>query len=47
MITRDGVEHLIPNETLTSERMENWTHTYSRTRLRVDVGVHYKSDLNK
>ncbi len=42
VITRDGVEHLIPNETLISERVENWTHTNSRTRLKVDVGVHYK-----
>jgi small-conductance mechanosensitive channel len=44
-VTRDGVEHLIPNETLISERVENWTHTHTRTRLKVDVGVHYSSDL--
>ena len=43
---RDGVEHLIPNETLISERVENWTHTHSRTRLKLDVGVHYDSDLH-
>lgn len=47
VVTRDGVEHLIPNETLISERVENWTHTHSRTRLKVDVGVHYKSDLHE
>jgi small-conductance mechanosensitive channel len=47
VVTRDGVEHLIPNETLISERVENWTHTNSRTRLKVDVGVHYRSDLHK
>jgi small-conductance mechanosensitive channel len=47
VVTRDGVEHLIPNDTLISERVENWTHTNSRTRLKVDVGVHYKSDLHK
>jgi len=47
IVTRDGVEHLIPNETLISERVENWTHTNSRTRLRLDVGVHYSSDLKK
>jgi small-conductance mechanosensitive channel len=47
VVTRDGVEHLIPNETLISERVENWTHTHSRTRLKVDVGVHYRSDLKK
>ena len=47
VVTRDGVEHLIPNELLISERVENWTHTHSRTRLKVDVGVHYRSDLHK
>lgn len=45
VVTRDGVEHLIPNEILISERVENWTHTHSRTRLKLDVGVHYDSDL--
>jgi small-conductance mechanosensitive channel len=45
VVTRDGVEHLIPNDTLISERVENWTHTDSQTRLRVPVGVHYDSDL--
>ncbi len=47
VVTRDGVEHLIPNETLISERVENWTHTNSQTRLKVDVGVHYNTDLPK
>jgi small-conductance mechanosensitive channel len=45
VVTRDGVEHLIPNELLISERVENWTHTSNRTRLKVDVGVHHKSNL--
>lgn len=45
IVTRDGVEHLIPNETLISERVENWTHSNSRTRQKVDVGVHYDSDV--
>jgi len=47
VVTRDGVEHLIPNETLISERVENWTHTHSRTRLKVDVGVHYRTDVHQ
>jgi small-conductance mechanosensitive channel len=47
VVTRDGVEHLIPNETLISERVENWTHSNSRTRLKIDVGVHYDSDLKR
>lgn len=45
VVTRDGVEHLIPNDTLISERVENWTHTHNRTRLKVDVGVHHSTDL--
>jgi len=45
VVTRDGVEHLIPNETLISERVENWTHTHSQTRLKLDVVVHYRADL--
>jgi small-conductance mechanosensitive channel len=47
VVTRDGVEHLIPNETLISEPVENWTHTHSRTRLKVDVSVHRESDLKR
>jgi small-conductance mechanosensitive channel len=47
VVTRDGVEHLIPNETLISESVENWTHTQRRTRLKLDVGVHYESDVRR
>jgi small-conductance mechanosensitive channel len=47
VVTRDGVEHLIPNETLITERVENWTHTQSRTRLKVEVGVHFGTDLHR
>lgn len=45
VVTRDGVEHLIPNETLISQSVENWTHTQRRTRLKLDVGVHHDSDV--
>jgi small-conductance mechanosensitive channel len=45
VVTRDGIEHLIPNEILISERVENWTHTNSRTRLKIDVGIHYNSEV--
>lgn len=47
VVTRDGVEHLIPNEVLMAERVENWTHTHSNTRLKVDIGIHYDSDVRK
>jgi small-conductance mechanosensitive channel len=47
IVTRDGVEHLIPNETLISERVENWTHSDSQTRLKIDFGVHYRSNVRQ
>ncbi|MEX0942032.1 MAG: mechanosensitive ion channel domain-containing protein [Pseudomonadales bacterium] len=45
--TRDGVEHLIPNEDLIVNRVENWSHSNNLLRLRTEVGVHYKSDVKK
>jgi small-conductance mechanosensitive channel len=47
VVTRDGIEHLIPNETLITERVENWTHSDENTRLRIPVGVHYQSDIRQ
>ncbi|HVJ29982.1 MAG TPA: mechanosensitive ion channel domain-containing protein [Gammaproteobacteria bacterium] len=47
VVTRDGVEHLIPNETLISQPVENWTHTQRRTRLKVDISAHHESDLRQ
>lgn len=47
VVTRDGVEHLIPNETLISERVENWTHTNSHTRLKIPVQVAYDTDVHR
>ncbi len=45
VITRDGIEHLIPNEILITERVENWSYSNNLVRLRLPVGVSYKSDL--
>lgn len=45
IITRDGIEHLIPNETMITEPVSNWTHTDANTRLRIPIGVHYNTDL--
>lgn len=47
VVTRDNVEHLIPNELLISERVENWTHTNSQMRVKIDFGVHYDSDIDR
>lgn len=46
VITRDGTEHLIPNETLITERVENWTHSNESRRIRVPIGVHYDTDVD-
>ena len=45
--TRDGVEHLIPNEELIINRVENWSHSQNLLRLRQVVGIHYKTDLHR
>jgi small-conductance mechanosensitive channel len=42
--TRDGVEHLIPNETLISESVINWSHSNRRVRLDIHIGVSYGDD---
>lgn len=47
VITRDGTEHLIPNETMITNRVENWTHSNNRVRLKMPVGVHHKTDLHQ
>lgn len=47
VLTRDGIEHLIPNEELISTRVENWSHSHSLVRIRKSIGVHYKSDVIK
>ena len=43
--TRDGVEHLIPNEELITQRVENWTHSDKTVRLKIPVGISYRSDV--
>jgi len=47
VITRDGIEHLIPNEELITQRVENWSYSNNLVRQRAPVGVSYKSDIRK
>jgi small-conductance mechanosensitive channel len=47
VLTRDGIEHLIPNEELVINRVENWSYSNQNVRLRIPIGVHYKSDIRK
>ena len=43
--TRDGIEHIIPNEELISQRVESWSHSDKSVRLRIPIGISYNSDL--
>lgn len=45
LITRDGIEHLIPNEELISQRVENWSYSHQLVRLKVPIGIAYDSDV--
>lgn len=45
VITRDGAEHLIPNEDLISQRVENWSYSDSLIRLKLPIGIAYESDV--
>ena len=45
VITRDGIEHLIPNEELIVQRVENWSFSDRLVRLRIPVGISYDSDV--
>jgi small-conductance mechanosensitive channel len=47
IVTRDGTEHLIPNEELITQRVINWSHSNDRIRLRVPIGIHYDSNVRK
>lgn len=47
ILTRDGVEHLIPNEHLITEKVVNWSYTSSNIRLKIPVGVSYDADVHK
>ena len=45
VITRSGVEHLIPNESLITGKVINWSHSNNLVRLQIPVGISYDSDL--
>lgn len=45
IVTRDGKEHLIPNELLMTQEVENWSYSDRNVRVRIPVGVAYTSDL--
>ncbi len=42
--TRDGIEHLIPNEVFVSQGVENWTLASRAVRLKLPFGISYRDD---
>lgn len=47
VVTRDGVEHLIPNEDLITQRVENWSFSNNQVRRKIPVGISYNADVRK
>lgn len=47
VITRDGKEHLIPNENLMTQEVENWSFSSRDVRIHVNVGVSYDADIRR
>ena len=45
IITREGKEHLIPNELLMTEEVVNWSYSSRNVRISIPVGVAYDCDL--
>lgn len=47
VVSRDGTEHLIPNENLIVNEVINWSYSNNLVRLSVPVGVSYDADLEQ
>jgi small-conductance mechanosensitive channel len=45
IVTRDGKEHLIPNENLMTQEVENWSYSNTNVRVHIPVGVGYGCDI--
>ncbi|WP_230481112.1 mechanosensitive ion channel family protein [Sphingomonas sp. Leaf21] len=45
IITRDGKEHLIPNENLMTQEVENWSYSDRNVRVRIPVSIAHDCDL--
>jgi small-conductance mechanosensitive channel len=45
VLTRDGIEHIIPNEDFITQKVENWSFSDNNLRLKIPVGVSYNCDL--
>ncbi|PHR16603.1 MAG: mechanosensitive ion channel protein MscS [Sphingopyxis sp.] len=46
VLTREGKEHLIPNEDLMTREVENWSYSNPNVRISIPVGVSYDTDMD-
>jgi len=46
VISRDGREHLIPNEDMVTQTVVNWTFSHRMVRRHMPLGISYKSDVD-
>ena len=47
VLTRDDKYIILPNSTLTSNQLINWTHGHLTSRFDILIGVDYSSDIHK
>ena len=47
VVTREGKEHLIPNEKLISDEVINWSYSHNLVRLNLPVSISYETDLEQ
>ncbi len=45
VVTRGGIEHLIPNESLITGEVINWSYSNNLVRVQIPIGISYDSDL--
>jgi small-conductance mechanosensitive channel len=47
VVTRDGMEYLIPNEQLITDRVINWSYSNSEVRLKLPLAIAYSADVRQ
>jgi len=45
-LNRDEISIIIPNSTITTNKVINWSHQSMKTRFKINVGTAYGSDVN-
>ncbi|MEM7766400.1 MAG: mechanosensitive ion channel domain-containing protein [Pseudomonadota bacterium] len=45
VVTRDGKEHLIPNEQLITDKVVNWSYSNRKVRIKRRLRIEYETDL--